>query len=71
MALIGVLLASIGRPSTPWSASPGGYAAGDLDERVEPSGPEEIRDLGDGLQPMAEQLEAARHRSRRSASGWR
>jgi signal transduction histidine kinase/CheY-like chemotaxis protein len=62
MALIGALLASIRRPLDDLVGATRRYASGRLDERVELSGPEEIRDLGGAFNQMAEQLEVARHR---------
>ncbi len=62
MVLIGALLASIRRPLDDLVGATRRYASGRLDERVEPSGPEEIRDLGGAFNQMAEQLEVARNR---------
>ncbi len=62
MVLVGALLASIRRPLDELVGVTRRYASGRLDERVEPSGPEEIRDLGAAFNRMAEQLEVARHR---------
>ncbi len=62
IALIGVLLASIRRPLNALVGVTQRYASGHLDERVEPSGPEEIRDLGAAFNRMAEQVETARNR---------
>jgi signal transduction histidine kinase/CheY-like chemotaxis protein/HAMP domain-containing protein len=62
MVLIGTLLASIRRPLDDLVGATRRYASGRLDERVEPSGPEEIRDLGGAFNQMAEQLEVARNR---------
>ena len=62
MVLIGVLLASIRRPLSALVGVTRRYASGHLDERVDPNGPEEIRDLGTAFNRMAEQLETARNR---------
>ena len=62
MVLIGALLASIRRPLDDLVGATRRYASGRLDERVELSGPEEIRDLGGAFNQMAEQLEVARNR---------
>ena len=56
--------ASIRRPLGALVGRPGGYASGHLAERVDPNGPEEIRDLGTAFKRMAEQLETARRPGR-------
>ncbi len=62
MVLIGALLASIRRPLDDLVGATRRFASGRLDERVDPSGPEEIRDLGGAFNRMAEELGLAQRR---------
>lgn len=62
MALIGALLAAIRRPLNELVGATRRFASGRLEERVDPSGPEEIRDLGGAFNQMAEELGMAQRR---------
>ncbi|MDQ3719606.1 MAG: ATP-binding protein, partial [Actinomycetota bacterium] len=62
MVLIGALLSAIRRPLDELVGATRRFASGRLDERVEPSGPEEIRDLGGAFNRMAEELGVAQRR---------
>ena len=62
MVLIGALLSAIRRPLDDLVGATRRFASGRLDERVDPSGPEEIRDLGGAFNRMAEDLGLAQRR---------
>ena len=59
VTLIAALIASIRRPLDELVTATQKLAAGDLTERVEPSGPLELRELDSAFNAMAEQLEGA------------
>ncbi len=59
LALIGGLIGSIRRPLEDLVGATTRLAQGQLDERVEPAGPEELSDLGTAFNAMAEQLDTA------------
>ena len=61
-ALITLLVASMRRPLDQLVGATGRLAEGDLDSRVEPSGPRELRDLADSFNTMAGQLDATHQR---------
>ena len=69
VALISLLVASMRRPLDDLVGATGRLAEGDLDSRVEPSGPRELRDLADSFNTMAVELDAAHQRLSTSASG--
>ena len=60
--LIGLLVASMRRPLDDLVGATGKIAGGDLDSRVEPSGPRELRDLAVSFNTMATELDSAQHR---------
>ncbi len=60
--LIGLLVASMRRPLDELVGATGKIAGGDLDSRVEPSGPRELRDLAESFNTMAAELDSAQHR---------
>lgn len=62
VALIAALISSIRRPLDDLVAATQRLAAGDLTERVEPSGPLELRELDSAFNTMAEQLQGAQAR---------
>ena len=62
VALISLLVASMRRPLDDLVGATGRLAEGDLDSRVEPSGPRELRDLADSFNTMAGELDAAHQR---------
>jgi signal transduction histidine kinase/DNA-binding response OmpR family regulator len=62
LMLIGGLIGSIRRPLEDLVGATRRLADGDLSERVNPGGPEELADLGEAFNAMAEQLGAARER---------
>jgi signal transduction histidine kinase/CheY-like chemotaxis protein len=62
LALVGGLIASIRRPLEDLVGATRRLAEGDLDERVDPAGPEELSDLGVAFNAMAEDLDTARAR---------
>ena len=59
LALITALVSSMRRPLDALVAATRGLAAGELDRRVQPSGPRELQDLGKAFNAMAEDLAAA------------
>jgi signal transduction histidine kinase/HAMP domain-containing protein len=62
VTLIAALISSIRRPLDDLVTATQKLAAGDLTERVEPSGPLELRELDSAFNTMAEQLEGAQTR---------
>jgi signal transduction histidine kinase/HAMP domain-containing protein/CheY-like chemotaxis protein len=62
VTLIAALISSIRRPLDDLVSATQKLAAGDLTERVEPSGPLELRELDSAFNTMAEQLEGAQGR---------
>jgi signal transduction histidine kinase/DNA-binding response OmpR family regulator len=62
IALITLLVASMRRPLDDLVGATGRIAGGDLDSRVEPSGPRELRDLAESFNTMAGELDAAQNR---------
>ena len=62
VALISLLVASMRRPLDDLVGATGKLAGGDLDSRVEPSGPRELRDLAVSFNTMAGELDAAHRR---------
>jgi signal transduction histidine kinase/DNA-binding NarL/FixJ family response regulator/HAMP domain-containing protein len=62
LTLITLLVRSMRRPLDELVTATRELAAGDLDRRVEPAGPRELRDLGRAFNAMAEQLASARER---------
>jgi len=62
VALISLLVASMRRPLDQLVGATGKLAAGDLDSRVEPSGPRELRDLAESFNAMAGELDSAQQR---------
>ena len=62
MALIALLVASMRRPLDDLVEATGKLADGDVDARVDPSGPKELRQLAESFNAMAEQLDAAQQR---------
>ena len=58
-ALIAALISSIRRPLDSLVSSTQKLAAGDLSERVEPGGPQELRELDSAFNVMAERLQGA------------
>ena len=62
LALVAALIASIRRPLEHLVDATGRLAGGDLDRRVEPEGPQELRDLGGAFNTMAESLGSAQQR---------
>ncbi len=61
-ALIAALISSIRRPLDSLVSSTQKLAAGDLSERVEPAGPQELRELDSAFNVMAERLQGAQTR---------
>lgn len=61
-ALIAALISSIRRPLDSLVSATQKLAAGDLSERVEPGGPQELRELDSAFNVMAEQLQGAQTR---------
>ena len=61
-ALIAALISSIRRPLDNLVSSTQKLAAGDLSERVEPDGPQELRELDSAFNVMAERLQGAQTR---------
>ena len=59
IGLIGMLIGSIRRPLDELVTATQKLAAGDLSERVQPSGPLELRELDSAFNTMAERLERA------------
>ena len=62
VALISMLVASMRRPLDDLVGATGKLAEGDLDSRVEPSGPRELRDLAESFNTMAGELDTAQQR---------
>ena len=62
LALIVALVHSMRRPLDALVDATKGLAAGELERRVRPSGPRELRDLGDAFNAMGEDLSSANHR---------
>lgn len=62
LALITALIGSIRRPLDELVSATQKLAAGDLSERVDPSGPQELRELDTAFNTMAERLEGAQSR---------
>jgi len=62
LALISALIGSIRRPLDQLVSATQKLAGGDLSERVEPSGPQELRELDFAFNTMAERLEGAQTR---------
>jgi signal transduction histidine kinase/DNA-binding response OmpR family regulator len=62
VALITLLVASMRRPLDQLVGATGRIAGGDLDSRVEPSGPRELRDLAVSFNTMAGELDTAHQR---------
>ncbi|MEA2386706.1 MAG: hypothetical protein QOJ22_880 [Thermoleophilaceae bacterium] len=62
MGLIAMLVASMRRPLDQLVGATGKLADGDLESRVEPSGPRELRDLGESFNAMAGELDTAQRR---------
>jgi signal transduction histidine kinase len=62
MALIALLVAAMRRPLDQLVGATGKLAEGDLDSRVEPSGPRELRDLAASFNTMAGELDGAHRR---------
>ena len=62
LTLIAALIGSIRRPLDELVTATQKLAAGDLSERVEPSGPLELRELNSAFNTMAERLEGAQAR---------
>ena len=60
--LIGLLVASMRRPLDQLVGATGKIAGGDLESRVEPSGPRELRDLAESFNTMAGELDSAHQR---------
>jgi signal transduction histidine kinase/DNA-binding response OmpR family regulator len=62
MGLVATLVASIRSPLERLVDATGRLAGGELDQRVEPAGPQELQDLGGAFNVMAERLGAAQRR---------
>ncbi|MFL5918854.1 MAG: ATP-binding protein [Gaiellaceae bacterium] len=62
VALISMLVASMRRPLDDLVGATGKLAEGDLESRVEPSGPRELRDLAESFNTMAGELDSAHQR---------
>ncbi len=62
LALIAALIGSIRRPLDDLVSATQKLAAGDLSERVQPSGPQELRELDTAFNAMADGLEGAQAR---------
>lgn len=62
LALIVALVHSMRRPLDALVDATKGLAAGELERRVRPSGPRELRDLGDAFNAMGEDLSSAQSR---------
>lgn len=61
-ALIGSLVARMRRPLDELLGATQRLSSGELERRVEPAGPRELRDLGDAFNTMAGELHAAQER---------
>ena len=61
-ALISLLVAAMRRPLDQLVGATGKLAGGDLDSRVEPSGPRELRNLAESFNTMAGELDSAHRR---------
>jgi signal transduction histidine kinase/DNA-binding response OmpR family regulator len=62
MVLIALLVASMRRPLDELVGATGALAEGDLERRVKPSGPKELRELGSAFNTMASELDTAQQR---------
>jgi two-component system phosphate regulon sensor histidine kinase PhoR len=62
VALVTVLVGAMRRPLADLVGATRELAAGDLERRVEPNGPRELRDLGAAFNAMGDDLAAARRR---------
>ncbi len=62
LALITALVAGMRRPLDALVEATRGLAAGELERRVQPSGPRELQDLGKAFNAMGEELASARRR---------
>ena len=62
LGLVAALVGSIRRPLEQLVDATGRLAGGELEQRVEPAGPQELRDLGAAFNAMADRLGAARRR---------
>ncbi|HYH59840.1 MAG TPA: ATP-binding protein [Thermoleophilaceae bacterium] len=62
LLLIGLLVASMRRPLDQLVGATGKLAGGELESRVEPSGPRELRDLAESFNTMAGELDSAQQR---------
>ena len=62
MGLIALLVAAMRRPLDQLVGATGRLAGGDLESRVDPSGPRELRDLGESFNAMAGELDTAQRR---------
>jgi signal transduction histidine kinase/CheY-like chemotaxis protein len=62
MALIALMVASMRRPLDDLVGATGRLADGELQSRVEPSGPRELRDLAESFNVMAGELDSAQRR---------
>ena len=69
--LITLLVASMRRPLDELVGATGKLAEGDLDSRVEPSGPRELRDLAESFNTMAGELDSAHQRLSEERQGSR
>jgi signal transduction histidine kinase/DNA-binding response OmpR family regulator len=61
-ALIGTLVTRMRRPLDELLGATRRLSSGQLERRVQPAGPRELRDLGDAFNTMAEELHAAQER---------
>ena len=59
LALVSLLVAGLRRPLTTLVGATRRLAGGDLETRVEPDGPAELRELATAFNAMAEDLETA------------
>ena len=62
LGLVAALVGSIRKPLEQLVNATGRLAGGELEQRVEPAGPRELRDLGGAFNAMAERLGTAQHR---------
>ena len=62
LGLVAALIGSIRRPLEGLVAATGRLAGGELEQRVEPAGPQELRELGTAFNAMAERLGSAQRR---------
>jgi signal transduction histidine kinase/DNA-binding NarL/FixJ family response regulator len=62
LGLVAALIGSIRNPLESLVQATGRLAGGELEERVEPAGPQELRDLGGAFNAMAEELGTAQQR---------